>query len=580
MAGSIEDLGEDVVLLHTPTMPRWLLHVPTTGTGTPVAVRRGTGICIVGHAARAWRLLVLPPMRHLFVIAIVAACGHDAAEGTTPDATPDAPGCAMPAAGPATERVVTTSGTVHGVSVGASWKYLGVPFAAPPTGPLRFAAPAPATCATTEIDASAFGPQCPQLDANGNYLGDEDCLHVNVWAPAATAAPRPVMVWIHGGANAIGFTSDPLYDGQKLAETGDVIVVTADYRLGQLGFVDHVALEAESPAAGNYGLLDQIAALQWVHDNIAGFGGDPANVTVFGESAGGRDTCSIVAAPAAAGLFQRSIIESGACGGLPTRAVAETQGNTFATAAGCTTGDIASCLRALTAEAVVRAAAPDPSILVSTPYQPVIDGTIQPVLPVTALANGSFNHVPFMVGSNAQETGGAVPAVPDEATYAKLLTDEFGATLETKIIAQYPVSRFGTPRAAYVRVTTDARFVCPTRTVARNATAGQTDAVYRYFFEYADSPVGAVHGLEIPFVFGTFDGILVNGVPYQPTAADLAVSAAVQADWTSFARTGTPSGTPTWPRWDATDPVRGFTATPDVEVGVRTADCDFWDSLL
>ena len=487
----------------------------------------------------------------------------------------------MPAAGPANERVVTTSGTVHGVSVGASWKYLGVPFAAPPVGALRFAAPAAASCATTEIDASAFGPQCPQLDANGNYVGAEDCLHVNVWAPAAVAAPRPVMVWIHGGANAVGFTSDPLYDGQHLAEAGDLVVVTVEYRLGQLGFVDHATLAAESPASGNFGLLDQIAALQWVHDNIAGFGGDPANVTVFGESAGGRDTCSVVAAPSAAGLFQRSIIESGGCGGLPTRAIAEVQGNTFVTAAGCSTAsDVPACLRALTAEAVIRAASPDPSILVSTPYQPTIDGTIQPVQPSVALAAGTANHVPFMVGSNAQETGAAVPAVPDEATYEQLVTTQFGATLGAKVLAQYPASSFPTPRAAYVRVTTDARFVCPSRTIAKNAAMGQTEPVYRYFFEYSDSPVGAVHGLEIPFVFGTFGGILVNGVPYQPTAADLAVSAAIEADWTSFARAGTPAGTPTWPSWDATDPARGFTATPDVEVGIRTADCDFWDTLL
>jgi len=524
--------------------------------------------------------------RVLVLATALLGCGHDSP--SSPDASTDsdvAARCGVATAGPARERVVTTGGTVHGVALGASFAYLGVRYAAPPTGSLRFAAPAPTGCtADADLDATALGPKCPQLDDSDVFQGDEDCLRVNIWAPAAApSTPRAVMVWIHGGANAVGFASDPLYDGQKLAEAGDVVVVTLDYRVGQLGFVDHATLAAESSASGNYGLLDQIAALGWVHDNIAGFGGDPTNVTVFGESAGGRDTCSVVAAPSSAGLFTRSIIESGSCSALPTRTIAQAQGNTFVSAAGCAAAaDVPACLRALPTETLIRAAAPDPSILVSTAYQPVIDGTIQPVEPITALANGSAAHGPFMLGSNADETGATVGAIPDEDAYTAALVTQFGATAAPKVKLQYPVARFTTPRAAFVRATTDARFVCPTRSMARAAHTGSQPPVYRYLFDDPASPFGAVHGIEIPFVFGTFSALLTpTGQPYQPTATDLAVAAAVQADWVSFAKTGAPSGTPAWPAWDTTDPARHYTAAgADVQVGIRTDDCDFWDNLL
>jgi para-nitrobenzyl esterase len=508
-------------------------------------------------------------MRKAILTIVLAACGSDGADHMTHDA-PAALQC-TPITGPATERVITTSGVLRGSRDGETLAFKRVPFAAPPTGHARFAPPQPATCAEREIDATAFGPQCPQL-ADGTFVGDEDCLQLNVWAPVAASAPRPVMVWIHGGGNAIGSAVLPLYDGRRLAEAGDVIVVSANYRLGQLGFLGHPSFGTGS---GVFGLLDQIAALAWVRDNIAAFGGDPANVTVFGESAGARDVCSLVASPAARGLFHRAIVQSGACKGLPTRARAEQIASDAVSAAGCSSAsDVAACMRALSAEAVIRAAAPTVSILASSPYQPMIDGVVQTDQPSTVIAAGGHARVPLIVGANADETASAVPAIPTEAQYESLVRAQYPQPLADLALQRYPASAFPTPRAAYVRLTTDSRFVCPSREIARAADAGQTEAVYRYFFQYRPTPLGAAHGLEIPYVFGTFDAVkLPNGGTYQPTATDLTVSSALQRDFARFARSADPQG---WPLFGSADPAFVIDAMTSTTEGIRTAQCDFW----
>lgn len=511
-------------------------------------------------------------MKSLVFLSLLAACGDDATS------TPDAPAPCVPSAGAPGERVTTTSGVVRGAMDGGTWAYKRVPFAAAPIGDLRLASPAPATCATEEIDATALGPMCPQV-ADGAYAGDEDCLQLNVWAPIAASAPRPVMLWIHGGGNSVGTAVNPIYDGRRLAEAGDVIVVSANYRLAQLGFLAVPGLDTGS---GNYGTLDQIAALEWIRDNISAFGGDPGNVTIFGESAGARNVCTLLAATPAAGLVHRAIMESGACKFLPTRATAESTSAMVVAAVGCAgQADVPACLRAVPAETMIRALPGDPSALGSSPYQSTIDGTILVEQPSAAMAAGRHNAVPFMVGANANETGAVAPAVMTETAYANLLHAQFGTTLGDRVLAQYPASRFPTPRAAFVRVTTDARFVCPSREIARAADAGQTAPVFRYFFQYGDpSPFGAVHGLDVPFVFGTFSAIVTQaGQGYQPTATDLAVSAAVQTAWTTFARAGTPTTTPAWPAWTPADPTLVIGATLTTMDGIRTDDCDFWRPL-
>jgi para-nitrobenzyl esterase len=507
-------------------------------------------------------------MKNSALLILLAACGGS---GGGDDAPADAVVArCLPAPGAATETVVTTSGVVRGAPAGATFAYKRIPFAAPPVGDLRYAPPQPASCAEGELDATALGPACPQLD-DGTFVGNEDCLHANIWAPQAAAAARPVMVWIHGGGNSIGSAVYPIYDGRRLAEAGDVIVVSANYRLGQLGF-----LAVGGEGAGVFGLLDQIEALRWVRDNIAAFGGDPNNVTIFGESAGARDVCSLMASPAAKGLFHRAIMESGGCKFLPTRAKAEVSASEVAQMVGCAAGDVA-CLRALPAETIIRAAPPEISGLSSGEYQPMIDGVVQPDQPQKVLAAGGGSQVPFMIGANADETGNSAPAITTVAQYESLVRTQLGTVLGDMALQQYPASAFPTPRAAYVRLTTDSRFVCPSREIARSVDQGQAAPVYRYFFQYRATALGAVHGLDVPFVFGTFDAIETpNGMPYTPNATDLALQATMQGYWTRFARTGDPAGTPAWPVYDATDPALVLDATTSTTTGIRTANCDFW----
>jgi para-nitrobenzyl esterase len=272
-------------------------------------------------------------------------------------------------------------------------------------------------------------------------------------------------------------------------------------------------------------------------------------------------------------------MESGSCKALPTRTRSEQEANAVAMAAGCdAAADAVACMRGLTAEALIRALPADVSALSSSQYQPMIDGVVQTDQPAHVIAAGAHNAVPFIVGANADETGSSAPMITTDAQYQALVRMQLPQPLADMALARYPSSAFPTPRAAYVRLTTDARFVCPAREIAKAADAGQSAPVHRYFFQYRQpSPFGAVHGLDVPFVFGTFDAIkLMNGSSYQPTATDLAVSAAMQGYWTRFARTGDPAGAPPWPVYDATDPTLVIDATPSTMAGIRTAACDFW----
>ncbi len=519
---------------------------------------------------RSWPHLVV------LLLWLSSGCGGDGGAGAAADANPSCGADVTPAPG----LVVTTSGAVQGVSDGATWTYKGIPYAAPPRGALRLAAPAPPVCTPGVRDGSSFGAVCPQLDDAGQLIGDEDCLSLNVWAPSAAGAPRPVMVWIHGGANVSGASSSPLYDGRRLAEAGDVVVVTINYRLGQLGFLAHAGLSATSAThvSGNYGILDQIAALAWVRDNAASFGGDAARVTIFGESAGARDVCVLLAAAPAAGLFQGAIMESGGCGALDTLADSEAFGTQVAQAAGCgSAADVVACLRELPVATLVKALAAPASVLDDSPYQPNRDGVVLAEQPFDAIAAGRHHHVPILLGANADETGRQAPMIQNDAQYQALVQSQFGP-FAPSVLAQYPSSSFPTPRKAYVALTSDSRFICPSRRVARAAAAAQSEPVYRYFFTRAASQFGAVHGLEIPYLFGTFAAI-----PYTPVASDLVVSTAMQGAWTGFARSGDPNrAAVTWPRYlsDGSDHALVLDDPVSSVDGVLTDRCDFWDGLL
>ena len=285
----------------------------------------------------------------------------------------------------------TTGGVVQGISTSSANEYLGIPYAAPPTGPLRWKAPQPASWSGV-LQAKTLPPICPQpAGPLGGASLSEDCLYLNVYAPSSGGSGLPVMVWIHGGAFKTG-TGDT-YNGSTLVQSG-VIVVTLNYRLGYLGFLATPGLDGESPggASGDYGLMDQQAALRWVKANARSFGGDPDRVTVFGQSAGGQSVLDQLVSPTAANLFQRAIVESGGYAfTLPSLATADAKGVAFAKAVGCTSGSDVSCLRALPVSAIVAQENPSSSVSapLGTQFQPDVGTAILPIQPVVGVALAS-----------------------------------------------------------------------------------------------------------------------------------------------------------------------------------------------
>ena len=497
-------------------------------------------------------------------------------------------------------EVTTSDGPVRGAADKGARSWKGIPFAAPPTGPNRFRAPQPVTPWTAVREATAFGSNCAQSNLEGKFgSGTEDCLFLNVWSPdPAPLKARPVMVFVHGGAFVIGSGSGGIYDGTALASSRDVVIVTLNYRLGALGFLAHSALLAEDPAngTGNYGLLDQRAALQWVKKNIRAFGGDPDDVTLFGESAGAWSVSLHLTAPSSAGLFQRAIVESGATPvsqRLSTVAEAEAETAALVTALGCT-DPVITCLRAKSFQDVTSALVnsnPPPGGIFQGSHKlpgwlPVVDGVFMPEQPTARFAAGKVNVVPTIVGSNFNEGTlfhagllGDIKVTTQQA-YDDALKTMFGAD-SPKVAARYPVSAYKDFDAALAQIDSDAIFTCPTRGLARSLTkAGAT--VYRYQLTRATdlgaaAALGATHASELPYVFGNNDalqaGIDDRGQPLRE---------AIMRYWTRFADVADPNGgtDPAWPKYDtATDPYLVLDIPPAPAKGLLTETCDFWDSL-
>lgn len=512
------------------------------------------------------------------------------------DAGPDAGGECAPGAGPSADTVITEQGAVRGDLTDGVAAFLGIPYAAPPVGDLRWRAPVEPDCYEGVLEATAFAPACPQLDKDsGEYEGDEDCLALNVWTPAplpAAAADRPVLFFVHGGGNVAGSTSEQLaggtytYGGEALAARGDAVVITAAYRLGPLGWLVHGALDAESPdgASGNYGLRDLVRALEWVRDNVAAFGGDPARVLLFGESAGALNTCALVSSPAAAGLFFAALMESGGCV-ADTRAEAEADAAALLEGTACAgQADEIACLREMSPAGLLDAYPPEVDVggLGPTPYGLSIDGVVLPEEPIDAIEAGAHNRVPFAVGANADETSTSTPPALTESQYEAIVAATFGA-LAADVLGEYPVAEYGSAWSAMYHLTTDVKFVCPTRGIARAAAASQEEPVFRYFFleglDNAYAEFGAFHGVELPFVFGRVD---VAG--YDAPPGEVALSGAMMGFWRSLAATGDP-GSGADPVWEPCGPsgeAAIFLEGGDVrmEDGVRTEKCDFWEGLL
>jgi para-nitrobenzyl esterase len=471
----------------------------------------------------------------------------------------------------AADTVHVAQGTLHGATAGGVSSFKGVPFAAPPTGELRWRPPAAAKTWTGVRDATAYGPACMQMmqaRAGGTTNQSEDCLYLNVWAPASArpGSRLPVMVWIHGGAFIGGAGSSPFYDGTHFAERG-VVLVTVNYRLGRLGFFAHPALTAETPKGplGDYGIMDNIAALKWVQANIASFGGDPSNVTIFGESAGGILVNFLMTAPDARGLFAKAISESGfgRSAGLPIRGEAprtgEKIGETFATSQGIT-GSGAEAAKALRALSAAALSAPvtglsDPGI-----PSPMIDGVLIPEPPPAVFAAGHEAKVPYIAGGNSWEAS----LFPNTAKEPEPVLARLGPA-RAAIVAAYG----GDPASVAQDLTTESTVIEPDRHLARlHAAHGQK--AWTYYFSYVPAAQRAeVHGLnhggEIVYVFDTLRDQPVSFAGRTLPAAtpeDHRIAEAALAYWVAFAKTGDPgsAGGPGWPQAEPGDNVLEFGA--------------------
>jgi para-nitrobenzyl esterase len=477
--------------------------------------------------------------------------------GCSGDETTSAPG---PVPGTVGTVVTTEQGEVAGEAADDLRIFRGIPYAAPPVGDRRLRPPAAPEPFDGTLDATEFGPACPQLDrpngwagpAGSSVLGEEDCLTLNVWTHAE-GGPRPVMVFVHGGGFVAGASSLALFEASSLARGGDVVVVTLNYRLGALGFLATEALAAESgeDSAGNYGLRDQIAALEWVARNMAGFGGDPTRVTLFGESAGGFSICALLGAPTTEGLFAQAIIESGGgCYGYPrlrtgtvTALSGIDKGGQVLDEVGCAgAADEVACLRALPVGTMAGAgqAGLDPTSGMA--FWPLIDGALVTAEGYDALESGA-RDLPLVIGSNADEmslfTVGL--SIQTEADYAQVVGQLIPLpALAAQVLALYPASAFDSPKAAYDALA----FVCPALAMAQAAAGGAERAWAYHFIHTVQGPaaaLGAFHSLELAFVFGNPEGLGIV-----PTADDLALIDPMQRAWSSFAREQAPATDPTW----------------------------------
>jgi para-nitrobenzyl esterase len=484
-----------------------------------------------------------------------------------------------PAAAADQPTIALTAGTIAGVAVDGGATFKGIPFAQPPVGALRWRDPQPVKPWSGVLQTVAFGKSCA-------IEGSEDCLYLNVWVPQWPARARlPVMVWFPSGGNFTGATSEAKYQSSSIPQHG-VILVSAAFRLSIFGFLAHPALSAESPhhTSGNYGLLDMIAAMHWVRDNIARFGGDPGNVTLWGESSTSLDLNVLLTSPLERGLFKRQITESGPVINLPTLAEGERKGvETMAKASIADAPDALAKMRALSTAEIWKLngtalAWVGPSLGV------LVDGYVFPQSPFVVFQSGKENPVPLLMGNNARELQKPFFPMPNGLTGA---IEEIYGPLAPEARALYAVGaatepppdpRLGPMLAQFA---TDTQFRCGTVAELR----WHTQAGNRSFeFEFDRVPPGkeangAVHASELPYVFGTFASLggLSNDI-------DTHVSATMEQYWTNFAKTGNPNG-PGLPQWPAFDPqgrayIEFTDNGPIVRANLRAAACDLYGRAL
>ena len=469
------------------------------------------------------------------------------------------PSSAKPTSAPI---VNAPAGSVRGVTAGGLNIFKGIPFAEAPVGALRWKPPVPKAKWQGSRDATAFGPACWQpvskvknnIYASDPYPMSEDCLSLNIWAPA-NARKSPVLVWIHGGALVAGTSREPLYDGRKLAKQG-VVVVSINYRLGVLGWLAHPELSAESPSgiSGNYGLLDQVEALRWVKRNIAAFGGDSNNITIAGESAGGLSVMYLMASPPARGLFAKAIAQSAYMISTPELKEAAA-GAPSAEQSGAALGaklqePTIAALRALDAEKLTGAA-PAAGF---APFGAVDGKTLSGQL-VDVFDKGQQARVPILAGFNSGEIRSlkmlVAPAPPTAADYENAIRANYGEFADA-FLRLYPAATY---KESILATTRDALYGWTAERLAKKqAAVGVPSYLYLWDHGYpaADgADLHAFHGSEIPYVFGTFGGTPPLWPKVPETQAEHALSDAVVAYWTSFAKSGRPQarGAAAWPRY-------------------------------
>jgi para-nitrobenzyl esterase len=496
------------------------------------------------------------------------------------------------AASEAADQIVLDSGPVIGRNADGLRLYLGVPYAAPPVGELRWAPPQPVTPWTTPRNASAFGSMCSQPIPDMERNTSEDCLYLNVWTPAAGPRDRlPVMVWIHGGGFQFGSASSPEYDGAALAKQG-VVVASLNYRLGPLGYFVYSPKDGGPGAEGNYGLLDQIAALSWVRKNIAAFGGDPDNVTIFGQSAGSRSVSLLTLCPRAEGLFRRGIAQSG--GPIigseylnpvfnGDKATLAGMGGKLAARLGCDASpDAMACLRRKSPAEVLTATATSTSLFVDTLlFAPVFDGRVLPVSPQAVLNDPKRRGAPMIVGSTGNE-GAAY--IKDEknltlARYETFLAARFGD--QTQAARKlFPAATNAEVPGAIDRLVTVAANAQPARLMARSlARSGSPSYLHRFTRRPGTAQAkacGAFHGVDLAYVFGNMPA----GAGYDDLDREL--SKRMMGYWVNFAKTGDPNGPglAPWPAYDpASDQSLNFGDTVQTERGLYKQECDFIDQV-
>jgi para-nitrobenzyl esterase len=467
--------------------------------------------------------------------------------------------------------------------------YKGIPFAAPPVGALRWKAPARPAPWKGVRACTQLGHACPQPLIPISAVDEEkseDCLYLNVWTAAEEkGAELPVMVWIHGGSYAFGSGGQAIYDGEALARRG-VVLVTINYRLGPFGFLAHPALSKESGhGSGDYGLLDQIAALEWVKRNVAAFGGDPSSVTIFGESAGAGSVTALMISPLAKGLFHRAIAQSGVVYARPLREKAfgqepaEKTGERFAEALGCgKSDDVLAALRAKSAQELLETAAASVNPLEGAfSFTPVIDGWVIPEDPL--LLMGKQPDVPLLIGTTADEGTIFVLANPQArsvANYKKFLESIFSKESE-RVLAQYPAASDGEVSKALSSFIGDAYFIAPTRVFVRSRANLRSKTFVYHFTRVSPGAkllgLGAHHAAELRYVFETLDAAGGLGLDKK----DRTLSKTIAAAWIRFAKTGDPNGEglPAWPAY-ATTKDEHLELGDEIRVGsgLRREACD------